>query len=29
MDEFFEDYQSLEDAIASFDEDWEWDGTFH
>jgi anti-sigma B factor antagonist len=29
MDRFFEDYSSLEDAIESFDEDWEWDGTYH
>jgi anti-sigma B factor antagonist len=29
MDEYFEDYQSLEDAIESFDDDWDWDGTFH
>ena len=29
MDQFFEEYASLEDAIQSFDEDWEGDGTFH
>ncbi|HWP59641.1 MAG TPA: STAS domain-containing protein [Candidatus Acidoferrales bacterium] len=29
MDQFFEDYRSLEDAIESFDEDWDWDGTYH
>ncbi len=29
MDQFFEDYNSLEDAIQSFDEDWEGDGTYH
>ncbi|MGH7771407.1 MAG: STAS domain-containing protein [Candidatus Binatia bacterium] len=29
MDQFFEEYTSLEDAIQSFDEDWEGDGTFH
>src|SRR3970040_2331111 len=29
MDQFFEDYNSLEDAIESFDEDWEGDGTYH
>ena len=29
MDQFFEDYRSLEDAIESFDEDWEGDGTYH
>jgi anti-sigma B factor antagonist len=29
MDQFFEDYTSLEDAIESFDEDWEWNGTYH
>ncbi len=29
MDQFFEEYSSLEDAIESFDEDWEWDGTYH
>jgi anti-anti-sigma regulatory factor len=29
MDQFFEDYTTLEDAIDSFDDDWEGDGTFH
>lgn len=29
MDRFFEDYTSLEDAIESFDDDWEGDGTSH
>lgn len=29
MDQFFEHYTSLEDAIESFDEDWEGDGTYH
>jgi anti-sigma B factor antagonist len=29
MDQFFEEYISLEDAVQSFDEDWEGDGTFH
>ena len=29
MDQFFEDYTTLEDAIDSFDSDWEGDGTFH
>ena len=29
MDQFFEEYTSLEDAVASFDEDWEGDGTSH
>ena len=29
MDQFFEEYNSLEDAIESFDEDWEGDGTYH
>ncbi len=29
MDQFFEDYSSLEDAIESFDDDWEGDGTSH
>ena len=29
MDQFFEGYTSLEDAIESFDEDWEGDGTYH
>lgn len=29
MDQFFEDYASLEEAIESFDEDWDWDGTYH
>lgn len=29
MDQFFEEYRSLEDAIESFDEDWEGDGTYH
>lgn len=29
MDQFFEEYNSLEDAIESFDDDWEGDGTFH
>jgi anti-sigma B factor antagonist len=29
MDQFFEEYMSLEDAIESFDEDWEGDGTYH
>jgi anti-sigma B factor antagonist len=29
MDQFFEDYMTLEDAIDSFDSDWEGDGTFH
>lgn len=29
MDQFFEEYTSLEDAIESFDDDWEGDGTYH
>ncbi len=29
MDQFFEEYISLEDAIESFDEDWEGDTTSH
>ena len=29
MDQFFEQYTSLEDAIESFDEEWDGDGTFH
>jgi hypothetical protein len=29
MDRFFEEYTSLEDAVASFDDDWEGDGTSH
>jgi anti-sigma B factor antagonist len=29
MDQFFEEYASLEEAIESFDEDWDWDGTYH
>ena len=29
MDQFFEDYTTLEDAIDSFDDDWEGEGTFH
>lgn len=29
MDQYFEDYASLEDAIESFDDDWEGDGTYH
>lgn len=29
MDQFFEEYTSLEEAIESFDEDWEGDGTYH
>ncbi|MEE8074689.1 MAG: STAS domain-containing protein [Candidatus Binatia bacterium] len=29
MDQFFEDYTSLEEAIESFAEDWEGSGTFH
>lgn len=29
MDQFFEEYVSLEDAIESFDDDWEWNGTYH
>jgi len=29
MDRFFEEYTSLEDAIESFDDDWEGDGTSH
>lgn len=29
MHQFFEEYISLEDAIKSFDEDWEWNGTYH
>jgi anti-sigma B factor antagonist len=29
MDAFFENYTSLEDAIDSFDDDWEGDGTYH
>jgi hypothetical protein len=29
MDRFFEEYTSLEDAVASFDDDWEGDGTNH
>ncbi|OGQ79597.1 MAG: hypothetical protein A3F90_17415 [Deltaproteobacteria bacterium RIFCSPLOWO2_12_FULL_60_19] len=29
MDRFFEEYMTLEDAIDSFDDDWEGEGTFH
>ncbi len=29
MDQFFEEYTSLEEAIESFDEDWEGTGTYH
>jgi anti-sigma B factor antagonist len=29
MDRFFEEYHSLEDAIESFEDDWEGDGTSH
>ena len=29
MDQFFEQYTSLEEAIESFDEDWEGTGTYH
>jgi hypothetical protein len=29
MDRFFEDYTNLEDAIESFDDDWDGDGTSH
>ena len=29
MDRFFEEYHSLGDAIESFDDDWEGDGTSH
>lgn len=29
MDRFFEEYTSLEDAVESFDDDWEGDGTSH
>ena len=29
MDRFFEDYISLEDAIESFEDDWEGDSTSH
>ncbi|HZD41932.1 MAG TPA: STAS domain-containing protein [Terriglobales bacterium] len=29
MDGFFEEYSSLEDAIESFDDDWEGDSTSH
>ena len=29
MDQFFEEYMTLEDAIESFDDDWEGDGTYH
>ena len=29
MDRFFEEYTSLEDAIESFDDDWEGDSTSH
>jgi anti-sigma B factor antagonist len=29
MDRFFEDYTSLEDAIESFEDDWEGDSTSH
>ena len=29
MDQFFEEYVTLEDAIESFDDDWEGDGTYH
>ena len=29
MDRFFEEYRSLEDAIESFEDDWEGDGTSH
>lgn len=29
MDHVFEEYPSLEEAIESFDEDWDGDGTYH
>jgi len=29
MDQYFEEYASLEDAVESFDDDWEGDGTYH
>jgi hypothetical protein len=29
MDQFFEEYTSLEEAIESFAEDWEGSGTYH
>ena len=29
MDQFFEEYMTLEDAIESFDDDWEGEGTYH
>lgn len=29
MDQFFEEYTSLEEAIESFDEEWEGSGTYH
>jgi hypothetical protein len=29
MDRVFEEYTSLEDAIESFDDDWEGDGISH
>ena len=29
MDQFFEEYVSLEEAIESFSDDWEGSGTYH
>jgi len=29
MDQFFEEYISLEDAVESFDEEWDGNSTFH
>ena len=29
MDQFLDDYPSLEDGVESFDSDWDWDGTYH
>ncbi len=29
MDQFFEEYTSLEEAIESFSDDWEGSGTYH
>ncbi len=29
MDQFFEEYTSLEEAIESFGDDWEGSGTYH
>jgi anti-anti-sigma factor len=29
MNDFFEEYGSVDDAVESFDDDWEGDGTYH